>query len=148
MSVDQAVTRDLIEVLTDGSEGFRKASEKLQDEQPDLAAQFMQFSNDRTVLAEELQEVAAAQGDSLDQRGTVTGAVHRGWMAMKDALSGKDPDGVLDAAVQGEDHAVSVFEKALAGELSPGLRAIVARQVDQVRSVRDEVATMILGEAA
>ena len=49
-------------------------------------------------------------------------------MSVKDALSGSDPSDVLDAAEQGEDHAVKQYEKALEPDISPALRALVARQ--------------------
>ena len=61
-------------------------------------------------------------------------------MSVKNALSGSDPEAVLGAALNGEDHAVSEYEDALSQAISPTLRAVIALQADDVRSARDEVA--------
>jgi uncharacterized protein (TIGR02284 family) len=65
--------------------------------------------------------------------------VHRGWIALKDALTGDDPEAVLKAALTGEDHAVSEYEDALEMDLSAGFREVVVRQQAAVVAARDEV---------
>ena len=64
---------------------------------------------------------------------------HRGWMALKDALTGSKPDGVIDACVSGEDHAVSEYEGALGQDLSEGLRTVVQRQLGEIQAARAEL---------
>ena len=71
--------------------------------------------------------------------GDVTAALHRGWIALKDALTGDDPGSVLGACVTGENHAVSEYEKALEQDLSAGFREVVTRQHAAVLAARDEV---------
>ena len=83
--------------------------------------------------------MAAAYGDHVDKRTTVPGALHRGWMAVKDMLAGSDPDGVLDAAAQGEDHAVEEYETAMKEDISDGLRTVLSRQYAEVKATRDRV---------
>jgi uncharacterized protein (TIGR02284 family) len=60
-------------------------------------------------------------------------------MGLKDALTGSDPKGVLDAAEQGEDHAVKQFDKALKADLSAALRTVVERQRAAVKAAHDTV---------
>ena len=69
----------------------------------------------------------------------MAGKLHRGWMSLKDALAGSDPDGVLEAAEQGEDHAVGEYDKALKAEISQPLRVVVERQAAEVKRGHDEV---------
>ena len=78
-------------------------------------------------------------GDDVDEGGSTLAAVHRGWLSLKDALTGDKPSGVLDAAVQGEDHTVSEYEKALKGDLSEGFRKVLERQHGEIVAARDEV---------
>ena len=54
-------------------------------------------------------------------------------------MTGDDAGAVLGAAVTGEDHAVSEYEKALEKDLSAGFREVVARQHRAVIAARDEV---------
>ncbi len=140
MSKDAAVTKDLIETLEDGKDGFAKGAEKLAaDGSPDVAMTFREFSTQRARFADELGQLAQTYGDDINESGSVAAAVHRGWMSLKDALSGSDPQGVLDAAEQGEDHAVKKFEKALTEDISAGLRTVVERQFSDVQSAHDTV---------
>jgi uncharacterized protein (TIGR02284 family) len=145
MSTDARVTRDLIQTLEDGVEGFARAAQRLDDsDRSDLRSRFAEFSTQRQRFASELRELAAAYGDDIDDSGSVAGTLHRGWMAVKDAITGADAIGVLEAAEQGEDHAVKEYERALEEDISPGLRTVVERQYrdvcaahDTVRSLRD-----------
>ena len=140
MSNDAAVTKDLIQTLEDGREGFAAGAEKLAaDGETDLAATFRQHSTERGAFADELQALAASYGDQIEESGSIAAKVHRGWMAVKDALSGSDPDGVLDAAEQGEDHAVAEYRKALQEDISPELRLVIERQQASVLAAHDQV---------
>jgi uncharacterized protein (TIGR02284 family) len=141
MSNDRKVTEDLIQTCKDGSEGFAKAADKLGEAgKDDLAAQFRSFGTERGQFASELEGLARQYGDDADAKGSVAAAVHRGWMSVKDALAGsKDPEGVLDVAEQGEDHAKSEYAKALDEDISPTLRTVVERQYAAVQHAHDTV---------
>lgn len=108
MSEDERVTKDLIETLKDGAKGFSTAAERLADsDRADLSATMRGYSKQRASFAAELERMAAEYGDDIDESGSLAGKAHREWMAVKDAITGSSPEGVLDAAEQGEDHAVS-----------------------------------------
>lgn len=140
MSNDRKVTTDLIQTLEDGKKGFTEAADKLADtNRADLAPKFRELAEERAKFSAELETMAAAYGDDIDEDGSVLAAAHRGWMSLKDALAGSDPDGVLDAAEQGEDHAVSEYEKALEADISENLRQAIQRQFVAVQAAHDDV---------
>ena len=141
MSADKKITKDIIETLEDGRKGFADAAEKLADSnRADFAPKFRELAEKRAGFSAELETMAAAYGDDIDEDGSVVAAVHRGWMSLKDALAGSDPDGVLDAAEQGEDHALSEYEKALKNnDISANLREVLQRQQGAVKTAHDEV---------
>jgi uncharacterized protein (TIGR02284 family) len=149
MSEDASVTKDLIQTAKDGQEGYAKGADKLADSNaPDLAATFREYSEQRAKFVTELQGLAQSYGDDIDKSGSVAGAVHRGWMAVKDALAGSDdPGGVLDAAEQGEDHAVNEYKKALDSDISPELRTVVQRQYADVRAAHDQMRSLREGRS-
>jgi uncharacterized protein (TIGR02284 family) len=143
MSVDQKVALDLIETLEDGREGFSKGAEKLDESgAPELASSFRQFSQQRARFSADLRALAASYGDVADEGGSVAGKLHRGWLSVKDALTGSSPKGVLDAAEQGEDHAVKEYQKALGADISPELRELLERQSAEVTVAHDQVRSM------
>jgi uncharacterized protein (TIGR02284 family) len=139
-STDEKVTQDLIETLEDGKAGFTKAAERLADtDRADLAPRFHEFAAQRGRFADELRQLAAQYGDHIDEEGSLAGSLHRGWMAIKDALTGDSAEQVLSAAEQGEDHAKSEYRDALEQDISAHLRTVVERQQREVVSVHDEV---------
>lgn len=144
MSTDAQVAKDLIQTLEDGKKGFADAADRLGDsDRSDLVTKFREYSSQRGEFAEELRGMAANYGDTVTESGTAAAALHRGWMAMKDAISGSDPEGVLDVAEQGEDHAVSEYQKALDNtDISVDLRSVIERQFAAVQSAHDEVSSL------
>lgn len=140
MSTDATVTKELIETLEDGRNGFEKATERIAStDAAHLASTFERFAQQRAQFSAELRQLAASWGENVDSDGTVAAKVHRGWLTVKDALSGSDAKGVLSAAETGEDHTVSEYEKALKDDISPALRAVVERQFTDVRAAHDEI---------
>jgi uncharacterized protein (TIGR02284 family) len=143
VSTDESVATDLIRTLENGKEGFEKAAEKLQDsDRPDVATKFREFSQQRAAMSDELKAIAGTYGDDIEQRTTVPGALHRGWIAVKDALTGDDADAVIGAAETGEDHAVEQFRDALDADISPEFRPIVERQLIAVQAAHDYVSSL------
>jgi len=144
MSNEAATVKDLIKTLEDGRDGFAKAGERLQkDSAPDVSRKFLEFSARRGAMADELRRTAGLSDYRMPEGGTVAGAVHRGWIAVKDALTGDSPSAVIAAAEQGEDHAKSKFRDALEDKsLSPELRQIVERQAAEVQAAHDYVSSL------
>ena len=143
MSADEKVTKDVVQTLEDGKEGFASAAEKLADsDTPEVAATFRSLSQQRSEFASELRQLASAYGDDANESSSVAGAVHRGWMSIKDALTGSDPKGVIKAAEQGEHHAVQEYEKALGEDISAGLKVVLERQLVDVRSAYETVRSL------
>lgn len=139
-----SVLNNLIETCKDGEEGFRQASDGVQS--ADLRAVFNQYSRQRAEFAAELQAEVAKLGAEPEKSGSVGGSLHRGWMNIKTAVTGKDDQAILNEAERGEDAAVSAYKDALTKQLSTQLQSEVNRQYRQiqeshnhVRSLRDGV---------
>ena len=141
MSADEKVAKDLVETLKDGRNGFASAAEKLRDsDSPEAAATFQRFSDQRAAFVQDIVSMGHAYGDDVDESGSVAAKLHRGWISLKDALTGDDASSVIGAAVTGEDHAVSEYEKALKeDDLSDGFRTLVQQQHASIVAARDEV---------
>lgn len=138
-STDAKVTQELIETLVDGQNGFTVAADHLADDDAQVAGRFRNFAGIRKVMADDLRALAGRYGDRVDSDGSVAAGLHRGWIALKDALTGSDVDAVVNAAVKGEEHAVSEFEKALEKDISTDLRAKVREQLASIRSTKQQL---------
>ena len=140
MSVDSRASKHLVETLQDGRQGFADAAERLNDsDHAAWATTLRRLGEQRAAFATELEQLGSDYGDDVHDDGSVAAKAHRGWMALKDALTGSKPDGVIDACVSGEDHAVSEYEDALSEDLSDGLRTVVQRQLGEIKAAREEL---------
>ena len=138
---DISTLTDLVQTLQDGHDGYAKGAEKLAaSDQPELAPTFRRLATQRADFTEQLRSLASALGTDLHQGGSALAAAHRGWMTLKDAVTGSGPDSVLGNAVRGDAHAVSEYEKALTDDaLTPAVRATVTEQLTAIRSAHAEV---------
>ena len=144
MSDDAKAAKELVETLKDGERGFASAADKLRDsDHPAWASALQKLSEQRAGFHREIVDLGHDYGDDVDESGTVAAALHRGWISLKDALTGDSAESVLEAAATGEDHAVSEYEKALEQDLSAGFRDVVTRQHAAVVAARDEVKGLI-----
>lgn len=57
-------------------------------------------------------------------------------MSLKDALSKDSSDAVVETAQQGDDHAITEYEKALGEDISTGLSDLLTRQLAEIRAAR------------
>ena len=130
----------LIETLKDGEEGFRTAAEGLTD--PQAKAVFQQYSRERAQMAQELQAEVRTLGGDPEQAGSMSGSVHRGWINIKSAVTGKDDASIISEAERGEDVAKRAYEEALTASLPASAAALVSRQAVQVRAAHDKVRSL------
>lgn len=135
-----SVLNDLIETCKDGEEGFRKAAQDVK--RTDLQTLFNEYSRQRSQFASELQVEVARIGGSPEKSGSVSGAVHRGWIDVKSAVSGRDDHAILEEAERGEDVAVRSYRDALAKELPTDLRSIVQKQLSQIEEAHNRVRSL------
>lgn len=146
MSVDKNVTKKVLATLADGRDGYLKGAEKLaESDSAELAGVFARYGEQRSSFHHQLETLAvndSDDGDDFDDDGSVAAMVHRGWMTLKDVLSGPDPSGVLEAAAGGESHAIGVYEDALSQEISPALRRVLDEQVMEIRSAEVDIVKM------
>jgi len=144
MSDEATTVRALIKTLEDGRAGFATAAERLQaNSASELGGRFREFSAQRGAMADELRRCAKLEGFTGLPDGSVAGAVHRGWLAVKDTLTGDDASAIIAAAEQGEDHAKSKFRDALSEKtLTPEVRTIVQRQAEQIQAAHDYVSSL------
>lgn len=133
-----SVLNDLIETLKDGQKGFQEAAEAVKDSQ--LKSLFTEYSQQRSRFATELQRQVQDLGEAKPETdSSAAGALHRGWINLKAAVTGGDDHAILAECERGEDSAVEEYKKALADDLSPSIQEIVSRQFTEIKAAHDRV---------
>ncbi|MEO8536392.1 MAG: PA2169 family four-helix-bundle protein [Betaproteobacteria bacterium] len=144
MASDTAsVLNELVETSKDGEKGFRTAAEDTKN--AELKEIFSKRAQDCGKGASELQALVARMGEKPEDGGSVSGAVHRGWVNLKAAVSVRDDLAILEECERGEDVAKAAYRDALTDESLPAdIRTVVQKQYDgvvrnhdQIRDLRD-----------
>jgi uncharacterized protein (TIGR02284 family) len=142
IDTDKAIDclNDLIETCRDGQMGFEAAAEAVKDARfKDL---FRRNSMQRMRFVDELQGEVRRLGGEPRTAGSAAGAMHRGWMHLKTALTSMDEKAIMAECERGEDHAVAAYREAEQKELPEPARAIVHRQSSEVRLAHDAMRSL------
>lgn len=127
----------LIETNKDGQEGFKTAAEGLQS--ADLKSTFYELGQQRSQFAGELQNAVRELGGDPENSGSVSGALHRGWINIKSAVTGQDDAAILNEAERGEDVAKNAYKSALEQNLPANVRSMLEQQSSEVKAAHDRV---------
>jgi uncharacterized protein (TIGR02284 family) len=128
---------ELIETCKDGQDGFKDAAEGV--ERSDLKSLFFEFSQQRAHFAGELQGIVQKIGGDPETSGSTAGAMHRGWINLKSAITGKDELAVLNECERGEDSARNTYKDALDDDLPTYIMETVRNQYDSIVQAHDRV---------
>ncbi len=134
---------DLIETSKDGELGFSACAKHVSS--TDLQQLFSTRATDCRAAASELQTMVSDYGGKPETDGSTTGALHRGWVAVRGSLAGYSDEAMLEECERGEDAALGRYRAALRDEdLPEAVRAVIARQQlgvqanhDQIKRLRD-----------
>lgn len=143
-----SILNDLVETSKDGAKGFAAAAADTKT--AELQTTFRRRAQDCATGATELQQLVTRLGGRPENRGSVSGAVHRGWVNLKAAVAGRDDLAILEECERGEDVAKAHYGKALETTLPDDIRQVVKRQYegvihnhDQIRDLRERYRTNV-----
>ena len=127
----------LIETCRDGQEGFKQAAEGI--DRTDLKSLFYEYSQQRASFVGDLQSLVQTLGGDPEQSGSLAGSLHRGWINIKSAVTGKDEEAILNECERGEDSAKNMYKEALEQQLPDYIRQTVEQQYSGVKEAHDRV---------
>jgi uncharacterized protein (TIGR02284 family) len=128
---------NLIETCKDGQEGFKQSAEGV--ERSDLKTLFYDLGQQRVQFAGELQTIVRELGGDPETSSSMLGAIHRGWINIKAAVTGKDESAILNEAEMGEDYAKKAYKDALDTALPANIASVVRNQYQAVQTAHDQV---------
>jgi uncharacterized protein (TIGR02284 family) len=121
----------LIEASRDGESGYRTAAADVNNSE--LRTIFGDYADQRAGFVRELEAEVVRLGGTPVKSGTLTAAVHRGWIDLKSGLSGGGAHAIVAACETGEDAAQAAFERVVNLDISGATRALVEKQWLQVK---------------
>ena len=131
----------LIGTLIDSIEGYQKAAADTSNAR--FAEMFNARAQERQQVLTKLQAAVARLGGNPEDDGTTAGAVHRGWMNLKEAVLGQDDETIVKTVEEGEDYLKGKFKAALENvDLPAEARAAVEEAWTSVKAGHDEMSAL------
>ena len=138
---DTSALNTLIGTLIDSIEGYQKAAADTGNAR--YTEMFNSRAQERQHAVTKLQAAVARLGGDPEDDGTATGAVHRGWVNLKEAVLGKDDEAIVNAVESGEDYLKGKFETIMDNkDLPPEARAAVEEAWQSVKAGHDEMSQL------
>lgn len=122
----------LLSICNDGKEGYKAAGANINDEK--LKTLFLKYAEQRAVFAEELRGlISDIEGGWGNQTGGPLGFIHRAWMGIVGAISGKNRINILNACLVGEQAALRAYDEILANEsMSRKVEAVLSKHREEI----------------
>jgi uncharacterized protein (TIGR02284 family) len=127
----------LLKVCRDGEQGYRRAA--LDADDAKHRALFTQFADERARFARQLRDELRNLGVNAQFKGTVFGALHRGWIETSSRLVHAKSKMILRECERGEELATRAFRAALRTDLSAPIRGCVEAQCAALERSLEEV---------
>lgn len=131
---------NLIETCRDGQYGFKTAAEDI--ERSDLKTVFYELSQQRADFTGVLQELVRSIGGDPKTDGSMSGAIHRGWMDIKSAVAGRTEEAILNECERGEDYAKDAYAEALKADLPGDIAGVVSQQSQAILAAHNRIKSL------
>ena len=131
------VVQELLQLNIDSRDGFRYAAQ--QTENLTLISLFDKLGAERDSQAQELSACLAINDENPNREGSFAAALHRSWMAVREAFSSNNEFAVLAEAERGEDTIKQAYESALKEHPGTAMNDVLQRQYRQVKMAHDRI---------
>jgi len=143
------VLNDVIEILNDRIEGYERAMSDVDFEDVDLKAMFANLIHESRNFRNELVQEVTVLGGTPETGTTTTGQIHKAWMDLKAAFTGKDRETILSSCEYGDNAAIDTYRDALdESEISSSLREILTRQMNSIQRTHDSLSQYLRSSQA
>jgi uncharacterized protein (TIGR02284 family) len=137
-NTDIATLNSLIATTLDSAEGYTEAAKE--SDSPKFGDMFTSRASERRSVVTQLQSEVRRLGGTPEDDGTVLASMHRTFLDLKAAVTGRDDKAIVNEVERGEDHIFHKFQDALKDEkLSPETRTAIQNAFTSVRTGHDQM---------
>lgn len=129
--------QELIQINIDARDGFRQAAQAIDD--LTLRSAFEQLASDREAQSDELARFVTWNGEIPRRAGSLSAAMHRTWMSIREMMSSDDRYAMLCEAERGEDSIKAAYEDALRSTAGSVIHDVLVSQYAAVKSAHDRI---------
>lgn len=143
MAHDETIDQlnELIRINKDGESGFLTAADTIKNSE--LESLFRGYAKQHARFVAELQQEIERLGGDFADSGTLGGALHRGWLDLKSALSGHSAAAVLKSCESGEESAVVSYDRAADANPTGQTYALLSKHGKQLKEIQTHLCRLI-----
>jgi uncharacterized protein (TIGR02284 family) len=130
----------LTEVNQDADAGFRTAAENVRNSE--IQTLFTNYAKNHARFYAELQAEIERLGGSSSHSGTLGGALHRGWLDVKSALSGHSVGSMLTACQTAEQSAESAYLDVIGTNPTGQTHSLLRKHCEEIKGFRTRLARL------
>ena len=135
---DKSDLQTLYTRLIDSRDGYEQALERT--ESGSLKSLFGEMIERRSRNASQIRTYLAQQGVEMDEDGSLLAAAHRGFLSLKDAVTGAGDEAVLEEVIRGEETLLQAYDEAISEAAgSDPEYAFVVQQHNELKSKLEEL---------
>ncbi len=137
-STDIRTLNSLIATTLDSVDGYTEAAKE--SENTRFADMFTARASERCGVVAQLQGEVRRLGGNPEDDGTVLASMHRTFLDLKAAVTGRDDKAIVNEVERGEDHILHKFQDALKDDdLSPETKTAIQTAFGSVRTGHDQM---------
>jgi uncharacterized protein (TIGR02284 family) len=136
---------DLILINNDRIEGYEKALKELREngDNSDIEPIFLRFIDDSRRYKMQIGTEIQALGHDIEQGTSMSGKLHRAWIAVKETFTGHNEHNLLEEIEHGEDAIRNAYEDALIADTLPAyIIDILDEQLQEIMDAHDEIKSL------
>ncbi len=130
----------LIGTLHDGEKGYRDAADEV--DSSEFQTIFNRVAQERASFRADLEGEVRRHGGEPKEGGSASAALHRTWLNVRDAITGKSDEEVLKEVERGDETAIENYNDVLQRDLPGDLAPMVQQQHDKIQQTLQEVRTL------
>ncbi len=142
MSIDEQTTTVIIELLNDSKNAYEQAIKQLGDGSDDGVDALKHAVSQRALFAQELDDLAAAYGDDIENEGSPEGAAKQGLEKLKDKLVDQSNKDILKSCAQGDQELINGYQEAIGQDISDSLKKLLQLQLGKVQDMHTTISTL------
>ena len=128
----------LITTLYDGENGYKESAEDV--ENTALKSRFRSLAQQRYDFGHEIKPFITQLGGEIKKGGSAAAGIHRVWIDLKSAVTGKDEEAILNEVIRGEESAVNAYQEVLKDNtFSESIRSTLTKQLNKIQSVLNDM---------
>jgi len=132
--------QELIQMNIDSRDGYQYAAKQTQD--LTLISLFQQMAAERQAQADDLAAALTINAEKPCREGSYAAAMHRSWIAVREAFTNQNEYVVLCEAERGEDAIKNGYEQTLKNHPGTAMNDVLQKHFEQVRIAHDRIRDM------